>query len=149
MKTCIFEPKIETKLLWYVFVGSNQFKVMYIMTLFFYGFAAYFFSSGKNGLNFSPIQIIDLFQLKIGTFFFYFTLTYIIGKGNQKMLSICCFGQKMILEVGTLVTSEVQSRSSQRIDNERNLNMKKKTVLAFFNDLSLLFLGTLQKEKKM
>ena len=55
----------------------------------------------------------------------------------------------MILEVGTLVTSEVQSRSSQRIDNERNLNMKKKTVLAFFYDLSLLFLGTLQKEKKM
>ena len=54
----------------------------------------------------------------------------------------------MILEVGTLVTSEVQSRSSQRIDNERNLNMKKKTVLAFFYDLSLLFLGTLQKEKK-
>ena len=55
----------------------------------------------------------------------------------------------MILEVGTLVTSEVQSRSSQRIDNERNLNMKKKTDLAFFYDLSLLFLGTLQKEKKM
>ena len=55
----------------------------------------------------------------------------------------------MILEVGTLVTSEVQSRSSQRIDNERNLNMKKKTVLAFFNDLSLLFLGTLQNDKKV
>ena len=31
-----------------VFVGSNQFKVMYIMTLFFYGFAAYFFfQAGK------------------------------------------------------------------------------------------------------